>query len=335
MTGVPIIATRRWRETIATRRWRETTATRRWRETTAARRWRETTAARVLRGAAAIALVALASACMKPRLETGYAALEDWYVSQGLLRTEYAPPDAPFTRADLVRNFAKIAFHSEYAPGATLVQRETGTELFKWSGALRWSLAGDGAGPTDLLQMRALVARLGALTGLTFVELAPEADAAPDVTMLILGQAMRDEALAAMMRATGRPSAPLVEAWSRQDRFPCVGQIRLLNRSGGPGRLEGFIFIKAETSRLLRQSCLHEEFTQVLGLLNDGDDVRPSIFNDGQEFALLTRHDEMLLRILYDPRLKTGMTEAVGMPIVRRIVAQMDITQGGGGRTRP
>jgi hypothetical protein len=38
-----------------------------------------------------------------------------------------------------------------------------------------------------------------------------------------------------------------------------------------------------------------------MGLANDSRQARPSIFNDDQEFALLTGHDELLLTILYDP----------------------------------
>jgi len=43
-------------------------------------------------------------------------------------------------------------------------------------------------------------------------------------------------------------------------------------------------------------------------LANDSPSARPSIFNDDDEFALLTTHDEMLLKMLYDKRLSAGMT---------------------------
>ena len=44
-----------------------------------------------------------------------------------------------------------------------------------------------------------------------------------------------------------------------------------------------------------------------MGLANDSPDARPSVFNDDEEFAFLTRHDELLLKMLYDPRLRPGM----------------------------
>ena len=74
---------------------------------------------------------------------------------------------------------------------------------------------------------------------------------------------------------------------------------------------------------LYRRLCFHEEISQSLGLFNDDPTVRPSIFNDDDEFALLTTHDEYLLRILYDPRLKAGMTADEAMPVVARIVEEL------------
>ncbi len=79
--------------------------------------------------------------------------------------------------------------------------------------------------------------------------------------------------------------------------------------------------IRAEQPDIMRLACLQEEIAQGLGLANDSPEARPSIFNDDEEFALLTRHDELLLRILYDPRLKPGMDAATAAPIVREIVA--------------
>ena len=60
-----------------------------------------------------------------------------------------------------------------------------------------------------------------------------------------------------------------------------------------------------------------------MGLPNDNDDVRPSIFNDDQEFGLLTDHDAYLLRALYDDRLKPGMPVETAMPKVRQIMKEL------------
>ena len=81
--------------------------------------------------------------------------------------------------------------------------------------------------------------------------------------------------------------------------------------------------IRGEHPDLLRTSCIHEELAQGLGLANDSPQARPSIFNDDEEFGLLTTHDELLLKILYDPRLRIGMSAAEAAPIARQIAREI------------
>ena len=73
----------------------------------------------------------------------------------------------------------------------------------------------------------------------------------------------------------------------------------------------------------MRLACLHEELAQGLGLPNDSGLNRPSIFNDDEEFALLTRQDELMLSMLYDPSLRSGMTEAEARPIVQSLARRL------------
>ena len=73
----------------------------------------------------------------------------------------------------------------------------------------------------------------------------------------------------------------------------------------------------------MRKSCIHEEMAQSLGLSNDSKIARPSIFNDDEEFAFLTTHDENLLKILYDNRLKPGMNNKDALPIVTKIAKEL------------
>jgi hypothetical protein len=68
--------------------------------------------------------------------------------------------------------------------------------------------------------------------------------------------------------------------------------------------------------------CIVEELTQVLGLPNDSEKVFPSIFNDRSVDHLLSGLDYILLKTLYDPRLRPGMGKAETMPLVKTIVAE-------------
>jgi len=70
--------------------------------------------------------------------------------------------------------------------------------------------------------------------------------------------------------------------------------------------------------------CLAQELTQALGLMNDIDDPDGTVFSSRSRRETLSPGDEQMVRILYDPRLRTGMTRAEAMPIVRRIAAEME-----------
>lgn len=273
--------------------------------------------ARLPRLTAALAAAALAG-CAGPSTEDMYARTLAAYRAAGMMRTETAPADAPFGDEDLIRNFERIAFNMEFAPGASLVARSTPVDLVKWRGPVRWKLTGDGAAPRDREAYRALIARLETLTGLDFQEVEDD----PDVFILIAGPGLRRAFLDQLRLAGAEGRIQIIEEWARNDLYPCVGQVGRLPQRGG-WKNKATIVIKAETKGLLRESCIHEELVQTLGLLNDDAEARPSIFNDDQEFALLTAHDELLLRILYDPRLRAGMSAEEGMPIVREIVAEI------------
>jgi hypothetical protein len=85
--------------------------------------------------------------------------------------------------------------------------------------------------------------------------------------------------------------------------------------------------VRTEHPDLTRRACYHEELAQGLGLANDDQNARPSIFNDDEEFALLTSHDELLLKILYDPRLQPGMSADEARPIVWSLA--QELVEGG------
>ena len=249
-----------------------------------------------------------------------YAQTLDDYLERGLLRDETAPDDAPFDDADLIRSFRRLAFRVEFTPGETLDATSAAVPLLKWRGPVRWKLMGDRVRAEDGPALRAYLARLSELTGLDFVETARRQPA--DIHVMIAGPQMRARFAQTLETTPTGARLPLMRRWSRDERWPCVSALFVHRTAEGPRR-SATVAIRGETRGLQRQACFEEELAQVLGLLNDDDEARPSIFNDDQEFALLTEHDEYLLRILYDPRLRAGMSAKEGMPIVRRIVAEI------------
>ena len=91
------------------------------------------------------------------------------------------------------------------------------------------------------------------------------------------------------------------------DEAICLGNFGV-NRKGEIQR--GVIIIPVNYARQNARflDCIVEEITQLLGLPNDSDEVYPSIFNDVSSDIYLSPLDYILLKILYSPRLKAGMT---------------------------
>lgn len=70
-------------------------------------------------------------------------------------------------------------------------------------------------------------------------------------------------------------------------------------------------------------ACIIEETTQVLGLPNDSEELIPSIFNDKSADEDLTAQDVVLIRLLYDPRIRAGMARPEVLRRVRAILGEM------------
>ena len=118
-------------------------------------------------------------------------------------------------------------------------------------------------------------------------------------------------------------TSAMIEAITSSPRTTFCSAFTLSKPSNTYEYTAAIILIKSEHSRLMRKSCIHEEMAQSLGLSNDSKIARPSIFNDDEEFAFLTTHDENLLKILYDNRLKPGMNNKDALPIVTKIAKEL------------
>jgi hypothetical protein len=54
--------------------------------------------------------------------------------------------------------------------------------------------------------------------------------------------------------------------------------------------------------------CVYEELLQSLGPINDDASVPWTMFNDGVRKGFFGVYDQYILNLLYDPRVKPGMT---------------------------
>lgn len=257
-------------------------------------------------------------------LRTYYTRIEDRLVSRGLLRVDGGGPDTPFTDTQLARNFVRIALFDEYvSDGGILRARATASNLSRWSGPVRMSVEFGDTIPadqrlSDRIEVAKYANRLARVTGHPITM----SNANPNFYVMFLneGDRLGSEARLRQMVPGIAPSSmrAILDLPSNQ---LCI--VVAFSEAGKSTYSKAIAVIRGEHPDLLRKSCIHEELAQGLGLPNDSPAARPSIFNDDEEFGLLTKHDEMLLRMLYDPRLRNGMDAVEAAPIVRQIATEL------------
>lgn len=255
-----------------------------------------------------------------------YARVLDDHLTRGLLRQDGGGPDTVFSADDLARNFEKIAFYDEYARGAGLKKASaTAGALGRWRRPVRVTVEfGDRVPLDQRLRDKATVqsytARLSRVTGHPISM--TSAGGRGNFHVLFMGEDDRAHAVTRIKQLEpGIHDATLdvVRNLSRSDYC-------LVIAFSSPGNDDEYVsaiaLIRDENPGILRKACIHEEIAQGLGLTNDSPRARPSIFNDDDEFALLTTHDEMLLAMLYDNRLSIGISAEQARPIVRQMARE-------------
>lgn len=248
-----------------------------------------------------------------------YGAFANTLLTKGHLRTDRAPPDAPYTNVQLAQNFRDIAFQYEFQfEGNRVVNRPLPKPLNRWQQPIRYRLIGDSVTRQDEAEVAELMALITDLTGL---EAEPVKDGQNMLISIASPEGRKD--ISRMFGAAGQfVFQSRYDTWRETPGWICGATLSV--EPSNPNVLVGaHVFMGSEVTGTLRRACLHEEIVQSLGLTNDSRSARPSIFNDDQEFALLTEHDALLLRVLYDPHLHPGMGEAEAMPIAEQIIRDL------------
>ena len=190
----------------------------------------------------------------------------------------------------LMRQFETIAFRSEFG-GAHRRGR-----LIKWTGPITVRLSGANAG-RYAPEVSAQLDQLARLSGLS-IRLASGSGLLQEANMVIHFVSRRQ----AVDRGVDRDAACTTTVYDREFAIT---------------RVE--ITIMAHIPEL-RRHCIAEEATQALSLSNDSDLVKSSIFNDWSRQQTLAPWDALMVRVLYDPRLRAGMAQAAAMPLIGEIM---------------
>ena len=94
---------------------------------------------------------------------------------------------------------------------------------------------------------------------------------------------------------------------------------------GTTGKIKNAIIVVNSERLLIRiNHCLLEEMTQALGLPNDSNKIGKSIFADRSRRTDLTRTDLIILKTLYDPRMKAGLPRVEALAVAREIISELD-----------
>ncbi|MGJ8585129.1 MAG: DUF2927 domain-containing protein [Marinosulfonomonas sp.] len=253
-----------------------------------------------------------------------YLSVQNGLLAQGLLRTDGGGPDAPYSSRDLVNNFIEIALFEEYATasGRTIAQKTPST-VHRWEKPVRMKIEFGQTVPLpqqqlDRTRITTYASRLSRLTGQSIKQTTGDAN----FYVFVANKDEREALGPQIEQIIPGINKASVSAIVNMDRSTyCVVVTTPFENSAEYAR--AIAVIPGEHPDLLRQSCIHEELAQGMGLPNDSPSARPSIFNDDEEFALLTTHDEMLLRILYDPRIRPGMNAEQAREQAEVIVAEM------------
>ena len=266
-------------------------------------------------------------------------------LARGLLREDGNAPDAPYDAARLAATFERLAFFGEYRRGAGLApDGETPDVLLRWQDPVRISLQfgslSDAARQSrDRTFVEAYARRLARLTSHA-VTLAPTATTTTTTTatgrttanfhVLVMGEDDHEALLSEMRRLVPDISSGTLNTLrTLPPEVPCL--VMGFSSARDPAVYDTAIaVVRAELPDRTRHACFHEEIAQGLGLRNDSPEARPSIFNDDGEFALLTTMDEKMLAMLYDPRLRPGMTLEEARPVIATLAGE-EMARGAGG----
>ena len=260
------------------------------------------------------------------KLRKYYSRLEERKTSLGLLRQDGGGVDTPFDVDDIVEAFEQLAFYNEYDIDKNkLLPNSNAVSLAKWKSntniLVRFGNSIDKKQKDkDLLEVNSLIRNLSEITNHK-IEFSQQNE---NMYVVIANQ----EEIKALIGEIG-----LTRPEFDPTRIPIITQLpkdihcmAMTSMSSEPNSAvsSALVIIRSELPEIMRRACFHEEIAQSLGLTNDSHFARPSIFNDDDEFATLTKFDEILLRILYDHRLQPGISEKEAAQLVKQIATEIN-----------
>ena len=157
-----------------------------------------------------------------------------------------------------------------------------------------------GRAPRSLsMDLDRLIKRMRTEAGLEISRVPSDADASITIEVLTRRELQRAVPQAACF------VVPRVTSW---DEFRRNRRGAALDWTTLKTRERMAIFLPGDVSPQEIRDCLHEELAQAIGPLNDLYRLSDSVFNDDNFHTVLTGFDMLVLKTLYAPELRSGMT---------------------------
>ena len=227
-------------------------------------------------------------------------------ISAGVASAAALPKD---TRVDsLVRYFDVIVFGAEYEK--KLAQKV----IAKWDGTVRIAFHGRRVLPLHRRFVKIHLQTLADLTRLRFEMLKPgEKEQSLDIDLFFVPRADMEK-------------IPIPGVDPRLiAKLASTGGCYFLSWPNSESRIvKAVIVINVERDKFDINHCLLEEISQSLGLPNDSNLMRPSLFSDRDQLTEPSRTDRILLKTLYHPRMKAGLERTEALRVARKIIAELD-----------
>jgi hypothetical protein len=197
-----------------------------------------------------------------------------------------------FTNDEITDGFFKIAFRAELELGVAAER------VRKYDEPVRIFVASQGV-PDRRPEIAAIVADIRARVNHLDVAITDDRQAANFTVALV---AERD--LARTIRSHyGRERARRIQQSLDPQCLSGIGKDKLyrIRRSE--------VILPVDAGEFAFYDCAYEELLQALGAINDDRSVPWTMFNDDVQMGFFDVYDQYLLNILYDPRIRPGMTK--------------------------
>ena len=222
-----------------------------------------------------------------------------------------------FTDAEIASGFFKLAF------GAELGMAGRVDRIRKYDRPVRIFVETSSAKPDRRTALEGVVADIG--NRISNIDLAFTTER-KDANFII--RLVRDRDLARTVRALyGARGREIIRSLEPQ----CLSGFR---KDAEYRITRSDVILVADAGDFIFYDCAYEEVLQALGPIRDDPSVPWTMFNDDVQMGFFGIYDQYILNILYDPRIRPGMTRAQVrallpeiMPDVRAWVAKVNNLQ--------